>query len=74
MRTPREIIKAYYGNADIREIDISADGEVIKDIMKMYAEEVLNEMILEMGDKDMLDMIKTMRSRIHPSPTFKSNN
>ena len=91
MRTKQEIIEAYLGYEKVgdvtpKEIDTTMGGELVKDVMNLWGEELLNAVVEEIGNVDrkqapeyltdtcdvqLMKIVNTVRQQMYPAAKFE---
>lgn len=65
MRTKEEVIKSYMNVDDLTGIIVPVNGEMIKDIMNLWGEEILKTIKLE---------VEKVNKAMYPDPEWKKEN
>ena len=86
MRTKQEIIEAYLGGDNPEAFDVQMGSELVKDVMNLWGEELLGELLWEIGnvnrkqepeyltdtcDMQMMKIMETVRQKMYPAAKFK---
>ena len=86
MRTKQEIIEAYLGGDNPEAFDVQMGSELVKDVMNLWGEELLGEILWEIGnvhrkqapeyltdtcDIQMMKIVNTIRQQMYPAAKFE---
>lgn len=65
MRTKEEVISGFLGDIDPNEVSVRLNSELVKDIMNLWAEEVLTFVVLGAESFDLQDIVKIARQKMY---------
>jgi len=67
MRTKQELISQYLNGGNSADVNVNLNSEIVEDLMNLWAEEVIDFIVIKAESADMVDVLAELKSKMYPS-------
>jgi hypothetical protein len=67
MRTKQELISQYLNGGNSADVNVNLNSEIVEDLMNLWAEEVIDFIVIKAEFADMVDVLAELKSKMYPS-------